>query len=146
MGLFDWFRRNKALALDSHAAVPLPADLIAFWRRWIAGEWKAWVLFRQGTCVVLTDPVPDPRTRAVELLKDWGPVEVGSPAGDFSVVSAPKYPGWVVTCHHPDILTYVRPDELPSGKRGSLSVGVYGRRKRDTDAAELEVIHIELRQ
>lgn len=113
------------------------------WRRIIVGAGKSWVVFAQGTCVVL--PNPDPATdlaaAATALLREYGPVHVGSPAGDFDVVTLDPGPGWAVTCHHPDILTYVAPDEVPGGE--DLVVGLHGRGKRDQDAHELKVLHVE---
>lgn len=75
-------------------------------------------------------------------MREWGPVHVGSPAGDFNVISLPDGLGWVVTCHHNDILTYVSPDEM-EGEPGDLLVGLYGRSKRHQDSQDLQVIHIE---
>ena len=69
-------------------------------------------------------------------------MHVGSPAGDFNVISLPDGLGWVVTCHHNDILTYVSPDEM-EGEPGDLLVGLYGRSKRHQDSQDLQVIHIE---
>ena len=63
---------------------------------------------------------------------------IGSPAGDFSVITLDKHPGWVVTSHHPDILNYVRPDEVDEGS-SDVAIGLLGRSKRDRDAKELSV-------
>jgi hypothetical protein len=49
----------------------------------------------------------------------------------------------VVTSHHNDIMTYVDPDEIGQPDPGDLFVGLFGREKRDQDAQELEIIHIE---
>lgn len=113
------------------------------WRRAIVGAGKSWVVFAQGTCVVLANPEPaaDLTAAATALLREYGPVHVGSPAGDFDVVTLDPGPGWAVTCHHPDILTYVAPDEVPDGE--DLVVGLHGRGKRDQDARELSVLHVE---
>ncbi len=45
--------------------------------------------------------------QARELLREWGPVHPGSSAADFNIVRAAEVPGWLVTCHHPDIITFV---------------------------------------
>jgi hypothetical protein len=47
-----------------------------------------------------------------------------------------------VTGHHPDILTYVSPDEVAE-QNNDLVIGLLGRSKRDQDAAELMIIHVE---
>lgn len=44
-----------------------------------------------------------------------GPVHAGSSFGDFSTIELPDGKGWVVTCHHNDILTFVGPDEMSPG-------------------------------
>lgn len=111
------------------------------------GGGKSFVVFSRGTVVILVEPPPerDLAADARELLATWGPVEVGSPAGDFSIITLPDGRGWAVTCHHPDILTLVLPDEAPP-EANELSVGLLGRTKRDEDAAALEVEHVEDRR
>ncbi|MFG1799410.1 hypothetical protein ACGFI4_04440 [Micromonospora carbonacea] len=118
-------------------------DLAATWRRIIRGDSKSWVAFAHGTCVVLPDPGPtaDLAAQAVDILREFGPVYAGSPAGDFSTVILDPGPGWVVYGHHPDVLTYVGADEVSDS--GGVVVGLYGRRKRDADGHELYVVHVE---
>ena len=119
--------------------------LVDIWRRIVVGEGKSWVLFEHGTCVVLkADPSEGLEEQSKALLKEWGPVVVGTPAGDFDVLDLQDDPGWVVTCHHPDILTYVGADEFPEGAEpNDLIIGLLGRSKRAQDAEELEVVHVE---
>jgi hypothetical protein len=119
--------------------------LVDTWRRIIVGEGKSWVLFKHGTCVILmATPPGELQEQAMALLKEWGPVVPGTPAGDFDVIELQDDPGWVVTCHHPDILTYVGVDEFEEGETpDDVVIGLIGRSKRDQDAAELEVVHIE---
>jgi hypothetical protein len=78
-------------------------------------------------------------------MREWGPVVPGTPAGDFSVIELDTAPGWVVTSHHPDILTYVAREEVGDGASEPF-VGLLGRSKRDQDARELEIIHVEDRR
>jgi hypothetical protein len=118
------------------------SELIETWRRIIVGGHKSWALFSNGTCVILTQPKGDLGLQALELMKMYGPVHAGSPAGDFSVIELNDAPGWVVTSHHPDILTYVSHDEV-GARTNDLVIGLLGRSKRDQDAAELTVVHIE---
>jgi hypothetical protein len=72
----------------------------------------------------------------------------GTPGGDFSTIELEDGLGWVVTCQHPDILTYVAPeapdDDTPGGD--DLMIGLTGRAMRDADAHELIVVHIEDRR
>ena len=117
-------------------------DLRRTWHSIIVGEGKSWVLFEHGTCVIFVNAVGDVEKQAVELLREWGPVQVGTDAGDFNVVELVQHPGWVVTCHHPDILTYVDPEEVGEGA-AEVMIGLIGRSKRDQDAHELRVVHVE---
>jgi hypothetical protein len=121
-------------------------DYIAAWRRTIRGEHKSWVVFEHGTCVVLVDPDPDAdlAAQAVEILRDYGPVHIGSAAGDFGTTALDPGPGFVVSGHHSDVLTFVGSDEV--SEPTDLVVGLYGRNKRDQDGHELEVIHVEDRR
>jgi len=109
---------------------------------------RAWVLFRHGTVVVFAESAPDIRYVAIAMLRKWGPVRAGCPAGDFAISTSDRHSGWIVHCHHPDILTYVDPEELehlPGGAPDAVQVGLSGRNKRDRDAAQLEVVHVEMR-
>lgn len=59
------------------------------------------------------------------------------------MIELANYPGWVVTSHHPDILTYVGPDEFEEAEPAEVMVGLIGRGKREQDAAELSIVHVE---
>lgn len=100
-----------------------------------------WVLFSQGTVVFLPGQTEKLESLATELLREWGPVKAGSPAGDFRVISMDR--GWFVGGHHNDILTLVTPDELEADSPSDVEVGVFGRTKRDADAQSLQVIHVQ---
>jgi hypothetical protein len=118
------------------------ADLIQAWRATINGPEKSWVLFENGTCVILMEPEDDLAAQATALLREWGPVQAGSSFGDFSTIELEHGRGWVVTCHHNDILTLVGPDEISPGSE-DLAVGLYGRSKRGQDSEQLRVLHVE---
>ncbi|NNF43759.1 MAG: hypothetical protein HKN62_12095 [Phycisphaerales bacterium] len=119
--------------------------LVRTWRAIILGGHKSWVLFENGTCVIIEALEGDLEDQAVHLMKQWGPVHGGSAAGDFSTVTLKTGDGWVVTSHHRDILTLVLPDELDDDP-GELAIGLHGRSKRNQDAATLTVIHVEDRR
>ena len=121
----------------------MAGSLVDIWKGIIKGDGKSWVLFEHGTCVVLMEPEDNLGEQAKGLLREFGPVHAGSPAGDFGVIRLRDAPGWVVTGQHQDILTYVSPDELTDPSPKDLSVGIRGRTKRGQDAAELNIIHIE---
>ena len=116
--------------------------LINVWRNITVGNDMSWVLFDNGTCVFLMTPEDDLSAQAVELMKEWGPVLEGCPAGDFGVMTLTNGTGWLVTSHHNDILTYVDREELGDAP-SNTSVGFFGRSKRDQDAETLTVIHVE---
>ncbi|MBU2662164.1 hypothetical protein KOI35_01455 [Actinoplanes bogorensis] len=118
----------------------------AIWRQVIEGENKSWVLFAHHTCVVLPDPPDgDLAAAATAILGEYGPVHAGSASGDFGTIELEKVPGWVVWSHHPDVLTFVAPDEVEAPP-SDLVVGLTGRSKRDRDGHELTVIHVEDRR
>ena len=116
-------------------------DYIAAWRSCIQGENKSWVLFEQGTCVILMQPETDLAAQAVALLREFGAVRVGTSSADFNVVTLLDDKGWVVTCHHPNILNFVFPDE--GDDDNDLPIGLLGRSLRAIDAEYLRVVHIE---
>jgi hypothetical protein len=101
----------------------------------------SWVLFEHGTCVVLPAADGDLAQQATDLLREFGPVHVGSPSGDFRTTTVQNAEGWVVGGHHQDILNHVAPGEVsdPVGP----AVGLCGRSKRHLDGTELTIIHIE---
>ena len=118
-------------------------QLVSIYRQIIQGPEKSWVLFAQGTCVVLPEPHDDLPAAAVQLLKDWGPVREGSSFGDFCTFELEDAPGWIVTCHHDDIMTYVAPHEFNPDGRDAVELGLLGRTKRGQDAEELTIVHVE---
>jgi hypothetical protein len=118
------------------------AELIEAWRDTINGPGKSWVLFESGTCVILMEPQADLAAQATELLREYGPVHAGSSFGDFSTITLEDGRGWVVTCHHNDILTFVGADEAGPDTQ-DVVVGLLGRSKRAQDAEQLRVLHVE---
>jgi hypothetical protein len=118
------------------------AELIEAWRNTINGPGKSWVLFESGTCVILMEPRADLVAQATDLLREYGPVGAGSSFGDFSTITLEDGRGWVVTCHHNDILTFVGPDETGPDTQ-DVVVGLLGRSKRGHDAEQLRVLHVE---
>ncbi len=112
------------------------------WRRIISGDTKSWVLFANDTCVIVMKPDGDLAAQATAIMAEYGPVHVGTPAGDFGVIHLDEAPGWAVYGHHPDMLTYVSPDETGEDPN-DLVIGMLGRGKRDLDGKTPTVIHVE---
>lgn len=117
--------------------------LATLWRKVIVGQNKSWVAFSHGTVVILPAPAPDAdlAVEATEILRTWGPVHAGTSAGDFGTLVLNPGPGWAVYGHHPDMFTYVAPEEVSD--TSNLVVGMFGRGKRDKDAHTLQVVHVE---
>ncbi|MEU5877455.1 hypothetical protein [Spirillospora sp. NPDC047279] len=116
-------------------------EMVEVWRQIILGEQKSWVLFENGTCVILMEPEGDLAAQATEILREYGPVHVGSPAADFGTIDLEAAPGWVVYGHHDDVLNYVSPDEI--GSPEDVVIGLLGRSKRDRDGHGLTIVHVE---
>jgi hypothetical protein len=102
-------------------------ELVDIWRKVIVGDGKSWVLFTHGTCVVVVDQTEDLAGRAVSVLREHGPVQPSGPAGDFSTIELDPLPGWVVTFDHPDVLTYVAPEDV--SQLSAVVAGLTGRAK-----------------
>lgn len=117
-----------------------PTDPVSIWRGLLADTYASWVLFRHGTCVILDKPAGDPAGPATALLRDYGPVQVGTNTADFNVVPAPG--GRLVTCYRPDILVFVGDAEVPP-EQDDLFAGLAGRARRARDAAEPAIRHVE---
>lgn len=118
------------------------SDLVEAWRAIINGPGKSWALFENGTCVILMEPEADLAAQATAILREYGPVHAGTSFGDFSTITLEDGGGWVVTCHHNDILTFVGPEEA-GPDAADVVVGLLGRCKRGQDAEQLRVLHVE---
>jgi hypothetical protein len=134
--------------LAAHGPGPSTDQFIQAFRQAIVGPPKSWVLFSHGTCVILRDPDGDLAEQATGLLRVWGPGGAGTPAGDFLVVSLRNYPGYMVGGHHPDIVVYVSPEDLPEigtvlATTDEVRIGQLGLARRHKDAQELRVVHVE---
>ena len=78
-----------------------------------------------------------------QVMSNFCPVFVGTPASDFSVIKPDNVPGWIVTCHYPKILVYVSPEDIQTGQQNDFTIGLYGRSKRDQDGRNPEVTYVE---
>ena len=125
-------------------ADPRSAALIDRWLGLLKDSHLQWVLFQHGTCVTLDPSEPEPARRAADLMEDFGKVVPGTDAGDFDVIKLDLGPGWIVTCHHPSIRTYVGPDDLPTANPSEVLVGLAGRSMRDLDARKQQIIYVHL--
>ena len=123
-------------------------SIIKIWKQLITNEEETWIVFENGTCIILLDPQGEIEKQAIELLKLWGPVVPGTNSGDFSVSKAEDLPGWIIYYAHPDIANYVSPEELPNDQTddqvyNDMVVGLIGRNKRQEDSQSLKIIYVE---
>lgn len=112
---------------------------IEAWKEILKG--KRFVVFENGTCVVVTNGDGNLRDIALDIISEFGPVHVGSSFGDFSVVELKDDWGWVVTSHHNDLMTFVAREEFDGGKAPEeFLIGIYGRGKRGDDAEQQKIV------
>ena len=115
----------------------------------IKPNYQDWVVFANGTYIILDDSLKDdPSNNALKIIKEFGPVYRGSPAGDMSITKLDKTHGWSVGCHYNGMYTYVHPDELVRAGMADcsdLDVGIYARAKRDKDSRDLKIIYVNNR-
>ncbi|MEO3714283.1 hypothetical protein [Roseateles flavus] len=123
-------------------------DLIAAVEQTVSDSALRWVLFSNGTFVILDPALPAEalEDRAREVLALHGPVHPGSGSADFSVAPLARVAGWAVSSQGPGLFTYVHPAELGSGPVTELAVGLLGRDKRALDARDPCVLHVHAPQ
>ena len=97
------------------------------WHSIIIGDEKNWVVFENNTCVILMEPEEDLAQQAKNLLKEYGPYQVGTGSADMNVITLKNYPGWVVIGQHRDILNYVSPEDSGSDSKNTATIGILGR-------------------
>ncbi|AFM02747.1 hypothetical protein Fleli_0258 [Bernardetia litoralis DSM 6794] len=107
-------------------------------------KFKDWVLFENGTYIIFDDinQIDNIENEAIKLMKEFGPVHAGGPAGDFNVISLNKTKGWVVSGHGYGMYTYVNPSELETNSPDDLTIGVFGRSKRNNDGQNPNIIYV----
>ncbi len=125
---------------------PDSSTLISQVRKAINPKYQHWVLFANGTYVIIKDStVKDAAAFATKINKQYGPVYPGSPAGDFGVIHLTRTNGWAVSGQYDAMYTYVDSSELLNAgiqHPTDVDVGLLGRRKRDKDGKECRIICI----
>ena len=130
---------------ENKIMVPMTKEiLIGHVKLAINPKFQDWVLFQNGTYLILdnADKIADIEAEAMNLMKEFGPVSAGGPAGDFSVTHLNQTEGWVVSGHGYGMYTYVNPKELDKESPTDIEIGLYGRSKRDLDGETPKIIHI----
>lgn len=107
-------------------------------------KFEDWVLFENGTYIIFdnADTISDIKAEAIKLMKEFGSVYAGSPAGDFSVTHLNKTEGWVVSGHCYGMYTYVRPTEMSTKTPSDVEIGTFGRSKRQKDGDNPVIVHV----
>lgn len=119
---------------------PMPQsseELIDTYRKVIEPKLKDWVVFSNGTCVIIYNHPSDLKNEATEVLKKYGTVTPGSESADFTTTKIDS--GWIVTGNQPGILNYVPEDE--GREKEDYEIGLLGRNKKELDSKELKVIY-----
>ncbi len=117
-------------------------DLVSTYKKIVTDQSISWVLFKNGTCVMLLEPEENIKAQAIEILRVNGKVMPGSSSADFEVTKIPEIKGWVVTGDYPGIMMYVSIEEAGQ-KNKDFEIGLIGRNKRELDTKELEIVHVE---
>lgn len=119
-----------------------PEVLVEVWRMILKADPPAtWILFSYGTCVIFPERIQNPELTAIDFLAEFGPAMVATASADFSVRILDNQKGFVVSCHHPQIFNYVRP-ELWGEESGEAMVGLFARMDRGWDAHVQKIIHV----
>lgn len=107
-------------------------------------KFQDWVLFENGTYIIFdnADTISEIKLEAVKLMKEFGPVYAGSPAGDFGVTHLNKTDGWNVSGHCYGMYTYVNPNEIDTKSPNDSEIGIFGRTKREKDGKNPMIIHV----
>ncbi len=138
---------KKKASVDREEVVHIkskPKSLLDNVKLAINPEYENWVLFENGTYIIFDDlsELDDMEAQALASMQAYGPASGGGPAGDFGVVNLNTTEGWVVSGQAYGMYTYVSADELPTNSPDDITIGLYGRSKRDKDSKELKIIHI----
>ena len=149
---FNSSNRNKKKVeeiISNQDSIPIMLtnkEIIDHVKKAINPKFKDWVLFSNGTYIIFEDDtLKDKGGKAIEIMKEYGPVHIGSPAGDFFITTLNFTQGWVVGGHYYGMYTYVHPKELQiMGVKNpsDIDIGTIGRNKRDKDGKELNIIFI----
>ena len=103
---------------------------------------RSWVLFTNGTFIIIKDKVKDLTKAAIEFITQNGRVAVGTPMTDFSIMDLSSDDGWIITSWKEPMMTIVLKDELSNQEIDDISAGMYGRHKRDLDAKNPKILYV----
>lgn len=87
---------------------------------------KPWVVFRQGTCVILMEGASSKEgaaAKATQIISEYGPVLIATSSADFNVTENSAAEGIIVTCWHNDVLSFVGKEEGEDDMLGKALLG-----------------------
>lgn len=105
-------------------------------------RYSNWVVFSNGTVVLVVENQENIEAFASSHLKEWGRVIPGTPLGDIGILEPAAVEGWVVYGASDFILCYVAPEELRNKAATDINIGLLGRNKRNRDAKQCRIIHV----
>lgn len=142
MGFLTWWRKDEepprptaAEAAEYSPCQPIP-QLESY--KLLLQQAAAIYVFRNGTAVFSAERLS--REQAMELLRQYGPIEVGASSADYRVASIQSpVAGFVVRYAHPQIVSFKShadyPPDMPIPLAGSMI-----RLGREMDAYDLTVV------
>lgn len=120
----------------------LKQKFIEIAKKTIIGDIK-WVLFSNGTFILVKDKVDNLQEATTNFLTEFGPVVPATPMGDFSILDLKDGEGWLITSWKQPMLTIVLKEEFDNESEiDDMSAGTYGRTKRGMDAKHPEILFI----
>ena len=116
------------------------------WRDTLKPDQPTWVLFSHGTCILV--PIAEDAERiAIEILKQYGPLAVGTTLADFRVRKLSASSTYLVGYAHPSIFNIVHGQEAmfceALEKHNIALIGNIGRSNRVFDAKVLKAVYVE---
>ncbi|MGK0365848.1 MAG: hypothetical protein ACI85O_002916 [Saprospiraceae bacterium] len=107
----------------------------------VYSEMRNWILFENGTYVVVEEEITEERIRMIGIAQMEKIREINEDANsDYSVSDLPKVDGWSVNQYADGMYTYLHPSEFDVEKPTYLQITELGRSKRRNDAEDLRVI------
>jgi len=101
-------------------------------------KFQNWILFRNGTYVIVedTDVEEEIEKQGLAKLKEFGPFQKQGLGlqGSFKITTLHKATGWAVASKGYGMYIYVHPIEFEKVNPSDKEISLYGRRKSDLDA------------
>lgn len=107
-------------------------------------EPHAWVMFANGTSVVIVEPSNAIEEQARKILADTYPSNAHLDYEDVGIRNLANNTGWLITSKNPDICNLILIEDIEvDSSTDTLSIAVYAKRLRRQDWLDRRVIHVE---